>query len=182
MNAILEHANDSGRTTSASAAADRSLDSGHGPARPISTRTTRVHEVKETKTADIYTCREIMRIRAGIEPDPKSDQESEYFWAELLKDCAEQDVFEAAWAHYRTEQRPLWPADILNWVRTAENDRMERADVASKRLLMDRALSGWPPEVLDVWNRAFKSEIGRGAPLSKAQAVADLSAADIHIE
>lgn len=143
----------------------------------LTRQTAQAFQSSRIKTVDTYTCREIMRIRAGIEPDAEPDEEAEYFWAELLKDCAEADAFEATWDHYRSERRPLWPNDILEWVRTAEHRREQRADTAWKRILTDRALSGWPPESLQVWNRVFGSEIRRGASLTDATEIADAEAA-----
>lgn len=151
-------------------------------AQVISPQTTRARQVSRIRTVDGYTCRELLRIRAGIEPDADPDEDAEYFWAELLRDCAESDVFEAAWEHYRSERRPLWPTDILEWVKAAECRRKQRANTSWKRVLMDRALSGWPPESLEAWNRVFGSEIGRGASLTDATEIADAEATSMFTE
>lgn len=68
------------------------------------------------RAADIFTCREVIRIISGIERRPAGERLDEYYWAELLGGCTEAEVLEATWDHYRRHSRPIWPADILTWV------------------------------------------------------------------
>lgn len=68
--------------------------------------------MNRVETVDVYTCRGILRLRAGIEQHSPPDGFGEYYWTELLRGCAESDGLEATWGHYRTRTRPLTPADI----------------------------------------------------------------------
>ena len=76
------------------------------------------------RPADIFTCREVIRIISGVERRPPGERLDEYYWAELLAGCTESEVLEATWEHYRRQSRPIWPADILGWVaaRRADSD------------------------------------------------------------
>ncbi|PTR24771.1 hypothetical protein C8K36_10727 [Rhodococcus sp. OK519] len=128
------------------------------------------------KTVDVYTCREVLRIRAGVEQVPVPDEPGEYYWSEILRDCAESDVLEATWAHYRTTSRPLLPADILGRVGTVSKQRIQASRGVCERLLMDRALLGWDPDRLARWHTDFTAEIGRGASPEDACGFADAAA------
>jgi hypothetical protein len=79
------------------------------------------------KKADTYTVRELLRIRSGIEQTPLPDEQTEYFWTELLKTCTEADVLRAAWDHYRDHPRTLWPADVLSRALAMARERERRA-------------------------------------------------------
>ncbi|WP_305092951.1 galactose-1-phosphate uridylyltransferase [Prescottella sp. R16] len=80
------------------------------------------------RAADIFTCREVIRIISGIERRPPGERLDEYYWAELLGGCTESEVLEATWDHYRRHSRPIWPADILGWVaaRHVDDDDADR--------------------------------------------------------
>lgn len=130
------------------------------------------------KTVDVYTCREVLRIRAGVEQAPVPDESGEYYWSELLRDCAESDVLEATWAHYRTTSRTLLPRDILERVGAVERERIRISRGVCARLLMDRALLGWDPDRLARWHTTFTVEIGRGADQETARDVADAAVCD----
>lgn len=121
----------------------------------------------------MYTCREVLRIRAGVEQVSIPDEPGEYYWAELLRDCAEADVLEATWSHYRTTPRTLLPADILERVGVFAEERIRAAREPCERLLMDRALLGWEPDRLARWHETFTVEIRRGAGVDAARDVAD---------
>ncbi|RVW07053.1 galactose-1-phosphate uridylyltransferase [Prescottella agglutinans] len=82
------------------------VEAGPAEARPASAE----------RAADIFTCREVIRIISGIERRPPGERLDEYYWAELLGGCTEGEVLEATWDHYRRHSRPIWPADILTWV------------------------------------------------------------------
>ena len=75
-----------------------------------------VRPASAERAADIFTCREVIRIISGIERRPPGERLDEYYWAELLGGCTESEVLEATWDHYRRHARPIWPADILAWV------------------------------------------------------------------
>lgn len=87
-------------------------EAGTGAARPASA----------DRAADIFTCREVIRIISGIERRPPGERLDEYYWAELLGGCTEAEVLEATWDHYRRHARPIWPADILGWVAARHAD------------------------------------------------------------
>jgi len=129
--------------------------------------------VNPVKTVDVYTCREILRIRSGVEQCSSPDGSGEYYWAELLRDCAESDALEATWAHYRTTSRSLLPADVLRRVAEFASPRLSAAEGRGGRLLLDRALEGWDPDRLVRWKRVFDTEVGRGAHVDDARDVAD---------
>lgn len=74
------------------------------------------------RPADIFTCREVIRIISGVERRPPGERLDEYYWAELLAGCTESEVLEATWEHYRRHSRPIWPADILGWVASRRSD------------------------------------------------------------
>ncbi|MBM4724433.1 hypothetical protein GS439_20165 [Rhodococcus hoagii] len=130
------------------------------------------------KTVDVFTCREVLRIRAGVEQAPVADERAEYYWSELLRDCSESDVLEATWAHYRTTSRTLLPGDILERVGAVARNRIRSSRRVCERLLLDRALLGWDPDRLVRWHTTFTGEIGRGAEAEAARAVADASVSD----
>lgn len=75
------------------------------------------------RKSNIYTVREILRVRHGIEQGPVPDEETEYYWLEILKGCLEQDAIAAVWRHYRVHNRPLFPADVLLLAKSAAADR-----------------------------------------------------------
>ncbi|MGW0177094.1 hypothetical protein ACWDUM_24985 [Rhodococcus sp. NPDC003322] len=128
------------------------------------------------KTVDIFTCREILRIRAGIEQYASPEGFGEYYWAELLRDCAESDALEATWAHYRTKTRPLTPADILGQVESRRAPRVAMVAGIADRLLRERTQFGWTAEQLTQWNATFENEVGRGAEIEDARDCADIDA------
>ncbi len=130
------------------------------------------------KTVDVFTCREVLRIRAGVEQAPVPDERAEYYWSELLRDCSESDVLEATWAHYRTTSRTLLPGDILERVGAVARNRIRSSRRVCERLLLDRALLGWDPDRLVRWHTTFTGVIGRGAEAEAARAVADASVSD----
>ncbi|CAM3150138.1 hypothetical protein RHDE110596_19620 [Prescottella defluvii] len=130
------------------------------------------------KTVDVYTCREVLRIRAGVEQVPVPDEPGEYYWSELLGECSESDVLEATWAHYRTTSRTLLPGDILERVGAVASARIRISRGVCEQLLADRALLGWDPDRLARWHTTFTVEIGRGAGTEAACAVADAAAPD----
>ncbi|MFC9518099.1 hypothetical protein ACFTSD_20415 [Nocardiaceae bacterium NPDC056970] len=132
--------------------------------------------MKPVKTVDVFTCREVLRIRAGVEQVPAPDEPGEYYWSELLRDCAESDVLEATWAHYRTTSRTLRPADILAWVGAVAEERIRGSRGVRERLLLDRALLGWDPDRLVRWDAVFTVEVGRGADSDAARDLADAAA------
>ncbi|QKT13501.1 MULTISPECIES: galactose-1-phosphate uridylyltransferase [unclassified Rhodococcus (in: high G+C Gram-positive bacteria)] len=72
-----------------------------------------VRPASAERAADIFTCREVIRIISGIERRAPGERLDEYYWAELLGGCTESEVLEATWEHYRRHARPIWPADIL---------------------------------------------------------------------
>lgn len=128
------------------------------------------------KTVDVYTCREILRVRAGVEQYAAPDGYGEYYWTELLRDCAESDALDATWEHYRTRTRPLMPADILIWVRARHNARLATVAGITERLLRERTGLDWPPRKIARWQRIFETEVGRGADIDAACETADLDA------
>ena len=128
------------------------------------------------KTVDVFTCREILRIRSGIEQYAPPDGFGEYYWSELLRDCAESDALEATWAHYRTKTRPLTPADILGQVESRRAPRVAMVARIADRLLHERTRFGWSAEQLTRWSTTFETEIGRGADIEDACDCADLDA------
>lgn len=130
------------------------------------------------KTVDVYTCREILRIRSGVEQCPAPDEPGEYYWAELLRECAEADALDATWAHYRTSSRPLMPADILERVGRIAAARTLAAAGARDRSLLERAFLGWDPDRLVRWRSEFDTEVARGASVDDACAVADADAGE----
>ncbi|WP_206040144.1 hypothetical protein [Rhodococcus sp. HNM0563] len=130
------------------------------------------------KTVDIFTCREILRIRSGVEQYMAPDGFGEYYWAELLRDCSESDALEATWAHYRTKTRPLTPADILAQVGAEVATRVSMVARITDQLLCERTRFGWTAEQLARWNITFDTEIGRGADIEDARDCADLDAHD----
>lgn len=87
-----------------------------------------VRPASAARVADIFTCREVIRIISGIERRPAGERLDEYYWAELLGSCSESEVLEATWDHYRRHSRPIWPADILAWVeaRRADGEALTR--------------------------------------------------------
>lgn len=130
------------------------------------------------KTVDIFTCREILRIRSGVEQYTAAEGFGEYYWAELLRDCSESDALEATWAHYRTKTRPLTPADILGQVESERATRVATVARTADQLLYERSQFGWTAEQLTQWNITFETEIGRGADIEDARDCADLDAHD----
>ncbi|WP_430334491.1 galactose-1-phosphate uridylyltransferase [Rhodococcus sp. ACT016] len=92
-------------------------ESGRTPRRPASA----------DRAADIFTCREVIRIISGIERRPPGERLDEYYWSELLSGCTESEVLEATWDHYRRQSRPIWPADILAWVAARRSEGVETA-------------------------------------------------------
>lgn len=153
----------SGRRVAAAAPCARSAPAPHASA----------GEPSRVKTVDIFTCREVMRIRQGVEPANEVDAADEYFWAELLKGCAEADVFEAVWDHYRRHARRLWPADVLLWVRREGSRRRDAGLQAWREGRGLRQAMGWDASLLARWDEVYQTETGRGAPHSAALAVAD---------
>jgi len=141
--------------------------------RPAPTSPARAGGPPRIKTVDIYTCREVMRVRQGVEPSSEGDAADEYFWAELLKDCAEADVFEAVWEHYRRHARRLWPADILCWVRREGSRRRSAGQEAWREGRGLRLSMGWDARLLACWDEIYLTEICSGATHSNALAVAD---------
>lgn len=128
------------------------------------------------KTVDVYTCREILRIRAGVEQYAAPDGFGEYYWTELLRGCAEADALEATWEHYRTRTRPLMPADILIWVRARHHARLTTVAGIAEILLRERAGLDWSTGKITRWQRTFETEVGRGADIDEARDTADLDA------
>lgn len=125
------------------------------------------------KTADQYTVRELLRIRMGVGQVQNGDEPGEYYWGELLKGCAEADVMEAAWAHYRHKSRPLWPADVLDWVRHESRRRRQRAHDARKRAITSLTEFLHDPAAVAKWTRVLDEEINRGADFLDAAAAAE---------
>lgn len=125
------------------------------------------------RTADIFTAREILRLRMSVDQGQDGDPTAEYYWAELLKDCAEADVFTAAWDHYRNHSRPLWPADILRWVRIASERRLDGAVEHRGQGLAKRASGGWGAVALERWAAIVDEQISRGANPEAATKTAD---------
>ena len=128
------------------------------------------------KTVDVYTCREILRIRAGVEQYTAPDGFGEYYWTELLRGCAESDALEATWEHYRTRARPLMPADILGRVRARHNSRLAMVAGITERLLRERTGLAWSPGRIARWQNTFETEVGRGADIDDACDTADFDA------
>jgi len=144
--------------------------------RPVAPLGMGLAEPVRIKTVDAYTSREVLRIRQGVEPSGEVDVADEYFWAELLKDCAEADVFEAVWTHYRRHARRLWPADILCWVQQEGSRRREAGYEAWQEGHGMRLSAGWGAETLARWDEAYQTELLRGATHAQALAVADWAA------
>ncbi|MFI1462483.1 hypothetical protein [Nocardia carnea] len=128
------------------------------------------------KTVDVYTCREILRIRAGVEQYAPPDGFGEYYWTELLRGCAEADALEATWEHYRTRTRPLMPADILIWVRARHAARLTTVTGITEKLRRERTGLDWSDDKLTRWQKTFETEIGLGADIDDARDTADLDA------
>lgn len=123
------------------------------------------------KTADVFTAREVLRLRMSMDLRADQDPAAEYYWAELLQDCADADVFEAAWDHYRSRSRPLWPADTLEWARIESQHRHDAAVEQRKLELDERTGSGWVAAAFAMWTQIFDREIALGAsPQSSAKA------------
>lgn len=125
------------------------------------------------KKADEFTAREVLRLRMSVGQGSDGDPASEYYWAELLRDCAEADVLEAAWDHYRRQSRPLWPADILDWVAAEAERRRDAAALARELELAKRMADGWGEAALARWTPIFDVEIARGGRPEAAARVAD---------
>lgn len=125
------------------------------------------------KTVDVFTCREILRIRSGIEQYALPEGFGEYYWAELLRDCSESDALETTWAHYRTSTRPLTPADILGQVESRRAARVAMVARVADGLLGERTRFSWTAEQLAQWKSTFETEIGRGADVEDARECAD---------
>lgn len=133
------------------------------------------------KTADHYTVRELLRIRMGIGQVQNCDEPGEYYWAELLKGCAEADVMEAAWAHYRHKSRPLWPADVLDWVRHEARRRRQRTHDARERAITSLTDFVDDPSALMKWTRVLDEEINRGAMFMDAVAAAECAVVEANL-
>lgn len=129
------------------------------------------------RTADEFTAREVLRLRMAVGQGPDWDPASEYYWAELLRDCSEADVLDAAWDHYRRHSRPLWPADILDWVAAAAVRRRDEATLARELELAKRVAGGWGEAALARWSPIFDVEIARGGGPDAAARAADAAAA-----
>jgi hypothetical protein len=123
-------------------------------------------------SVDLFTCREILRIRESFEPNAPFAGGDEYYWFELLKACDEATALTAAWEHYRKNSGPLTPAVILRYVGASAALNIETESIRG-RLLMDRALSGLPCEALARWNGVFVEESGSGATYDSAALAAD---------
>lgn len=141
-----------------------------GPARP---RLGEPPSGAPVRTADVYTAREVLRLRMSVGQMAEEDPGAEYYWAELLKDCSEDDVFEAAWDHYRIRSRPLWPADILEWVRNEAKRRIESITLRREVELAKRTARGWETPTLARWTPVFDLEIARGSGPDEAAQIAD---------
>lgn len=122
------------------------------------------------RTVDLHTIRELLRMKSALEAGARDLGASESYWFELLRGYSEADVFDAAWQHYCSRPRPLWPADVLASVdrlvaARAEAVRPVRAEIVERRSLNGRS---------DGWVAVFDQEIARGASVEGAMRTADV--------